>query len=153
MRDNALTRSMTTNDAQEIDAFLAEMRDAWASGDADRYASMFTEDAVYVIFVGIASLGRKAIARDHEPVLTKWQRGSQMSMRVLDRRLIAHDVAVVLTEGGIGTRARIPHDKMQTFTLVRTADGWRCAAFQNTKKNRLFIRMNERAMHRSRSAA
>ena len=63
------------------------------------------------------------------------------TLRVLSLRHLGDDVAVVLTEGGIGTR-RIPIDKVQTFTMVRRDGRWQCAAFQNTKKNRFFIRMN-----------
>ncbi|WP_163543264.1 SgcJ/EcaC family oxidoreductase [Occultella kanbiaonis] len=135
-------------DLAGLDEYFADLREAWASGDARRYADLFTQDATYVIFAGIASVGRDAIARDHEPVLTKWQRGTRMSMNVLERRVLAPGVVSVLTEGGIGKGARLPLDKLQTFTLVRTADGWRCAAFQNTKRNRLFVAMNARAMRK-----
>ena len=129
-------------DTTTIDGCLARIQRAWNDGDAAAYAREFTDDASYVIYAGIVSLGRAAIERDHEPVLQKWQRGTRMAMRVIETREIAPGVAVVVTEGGIGKGRRIPLDKVQTFTLVRTDDGWKCSAFQNTKKNRLFIRMN-----------
>ncbi|MCD5344834.1 SgcJ/EcaC family oxidoreductase [Agromyces sp. H3Y2-19a] len=129
---------------------LERIRSAWDSGDASAYAAEFTDDASYVIFAGLASLGREAIRRDHVPVFEQWQRGSRMAMRVLDLRLVGPDVAIAVTEGGIGKRARIRLDKMQTFVMVREADAWRCAAFQNTRKNRLFITMNRLAAPRDR---
>ncbi|HET8780708.1 MAG TPA: SgcJ/EcaC family oxidoreductase [Agromyces sp.] len=131
-------------------AALDRIRAAWDAGDASDYAAEFTDDASYVIFAGMHDLGRDAIRRTHVPVFDKWQRGSRMSMRVLDLRFIAPDVAVVVTDGGIGKRARIRHDKMQTFVMVRDGEGWRCAAFQNTKKHRLFIAMNRMADPRPR---
>lgn len=131
-------------------AALDRIRAAWDAGDASDYAAEFTDDASYVIFAGMHDLGRDAIRRSHVPVFEKWQSGSRMSMRVLDLRFIAPDVAVVVTDGGIGKRARIRHDKVQTFVMVRDGEGWRCAAFQNTKKHRLFIAMNRVADPRPR---
>jgi uncharacterized protein (TIGR02246 family) len=132
-------------DAAGVQAALDRIRAAWDAGDARAYAEEFTDDASYVIFAGIVSTGRDEIREAHVPVFEKWQRGSRMSMRVLDLRFPAPDVAIAVTEGGIGTRERIPHDKVQTFVLVRDGERWRCCAFQNTKKNRLFIAMNRRA--------
>ena len=124
---------------------LDRIRTAWDSGDATAFAAEFTEDASYVIFAGMHYLGRGAIRRSHVPVFGKWQRGSRMSMRVLDLRFPTPDVAIALTEGGIGKRARIPHDKVQTFVMVRVGVEWRCAAFQNTRKQRLFMAINRLA--------
>lgn len=58
------------------------------------------------------------------------------------------DAAVVLTEGGIGKRRPIRHDKVQTFVFVRDGEHWLCAAFQNTKRNRLLAAVNEREKKR-----
>lgn len=74
-------------------------------------------------------------------------------MRVLDVRMLGADTAVVLTEGGVGTGRAVRHDKVQTFVLVREADRWRCAAFQNTRRNRLFAAINAREKRRSAIAA
>jgi len=143
---------MHPNDAEfaEVDACLARMVSAWNAGDAAAFADEYTTDASYVIFAGIVSLGREEIRRSHVPVLERWQKGTRMSMRVLDRRVVGETV-VMVTEGGIGKAARIRLDKVQTFVFVRENEVWRCAAFQNTKKNSLFIRVNERAMRRVRS--
>jgi len=137
----------TTETHTEIIEALERIRIAWDEGDAAAYAAEFTEDATYVIFAGLVSRGRAEIHADHIPVFEKWQRGTRMSMRVLDVRTYG-DVAVVLTDGGIGKGSRIGHDKVQTYTLVREGDRWRCAAFQNTKRNRLFAALNAREKKR-----
>lgn len=126
----------------EIEATLDRMKAAWNAGDAAAYAAEFTGDATYVIFAGIVSIGRDRIRADHVPVFERWQRGSRMSMRILDLRFVAPGTAIVLTEGGVRKRSPIRHDKVQTFVMVRDDDQWRCSAFQNTSKNRLFIAMN-----------
>jgi uncharacterized protein (TIGR02246 family) len=136
------------HDTAGIRDALDRMVAAWDAGDARAFADEFTEHASYVIYVGLVYQGRDEIERGHQPVFEKWQKGTRMSMLVRSIRLLDDTTAVVLTEGGIGRR-RIRRDKVQTYTFQRGTDGrWRCAAFQNTKKNRLFIRMNARATAR-----
>lgn len=127
---------------------LDRMRRAWDAGDADAYSREFTPDATYVIFAGIVSRGRDEIRTDHQPVFERWQRGSRMSMRILQARRLGSDAVVVLTEGGIGKGSRIRHDKVQTYAFVRQEGRWQCAAFQNTRRNRLLAAMNARAKRR-----
>lgn len=127
---------------------LDRIQRAWDAGDATAHAAEFTEDATYVIFAGIVSTGRAAIRADHVPVFERWQRGSRMSMRIVDARMLSERAAVVVTEGGIGKGARIRHDKVQTFVMVREGDRWLCASFQNTKRNRLFAAVNAREKQR-----
>ncbi|WP_369375257.1 SgcJ/EcaC family oxidoreductase [Promicromonospora sp. Populi] len=135
---------------QSLEHLLDQMVTAWDSGDAQAYASLFTPTATYVTFAGSVSSGRDAIARDHEPVLTRFQRGSRMRMRVTSTRLISDDVAIVVSEGGISKGKRIPLDKVQTFVLERQLDGtWLCSAFQNSKKNRLMIWLASRGGDRA----
>src|SRR5208282_4225535 len=56
----------------------------------------------------------------------------------------------VLTVGGIGEKAPIAYDKIQTFTLVRRGDRWLCAAFQNTAmSDRAKTAFNQRPNERS----
>lgn len=128
--------------AQGVEEVLNRLVAAWDAGDARAYAAEFTEDATYVIYAGIAYEGRPEIERSHVPVFETYQRGSKMTMRVLGARQLSDDVVVVLTEGGLGRRQPAALNKVQTFTLVREADRWRCAAFQNTKKNRAMIAVN-----------
>ena len=135
---------------EQIERTVARMVDAWDRGDATAYASQFTEDATYVIFAGIVSHGREAIRRDHVPVLTKWKKGSRMRVSIKSIRHISEDTAVVLSEGGFSKRAAIPLDKVQTFVFARQDSGeWLCAAFQNTKKNKLMTWFNDRASNSS----
>lgn len=134
-----------------VTSALDRIRDAWDVGDAAAYAAEFTEDATSVIFTGIVSHGREEIHADHVPVFERWQRDSRMSMEVIDARMLGDDVAVIVTEGGVGKGARIRHDKVQTFVLVREGERWLCASFQNTKRNGLFAKMN--AMEKKRLAA
>ncbi|GAB10493.1 hypothetical protein GOARA_057_00170 [Gordonia araii NBRC 100433] len=122
---------------------LERMRAAWDAGDPGAYAAEFTDDATYVIFIGTLTVGREAIRDDHVPLFERWQKGSKMSLKVVDVKQLGPDVAIVVTEGGIGKGSRIKLDKVQTYVFVREPDRWRCAAFQNTKRKRLFAAINE----------
>jgi uncharacterized protein (TIGR02246 family) len=132
---------------------LENLRAAWDAGDAHAYASLFEEDATYVIYVGQACRGRAEIERVHEEVFTKWQRGSRMALQVVDCRLVRHDVAVLLTEGGVGKGPKIHRDKLQTFTWVHRPEGWRCASFQNTRRSRWFSLLQRWAGARQSNSA
>ena len=122
---------LTQQDSAE--ACLQRIKTAWDAGDARRYAAEFTQDATYVIFLGDAQMGRAEIERTHIDVLGKWQRDMKMAVKPLSVRTIAPDVVSILTAGGLGKAEPIAYDKLQTFVFVRTGDGWKCAAFQNTK--------------------
>jgi uncharacterized protein (TIGR02246 family) len=123
----------------EIEETLAAIVRAWDAGDAASFARLFTDDATYVVYFGASYVGRQAIERAHVPLFERYGRGSRMRLEIRARRLLTSDTAVVLTEGGVGKSGRLPLDKVQTFTLVRTEAGWKCAAFQNTKKNQFFL--------------
>jgi len=113
-----------------IEDCLERIRSAWNAGDAKAFAAEFTEDATFVVWTGTPLLGRLEIERAHLDVLA---RETSMKLKVLSTTFPADDVAVVLTVAGVGTGAAIPFEKMQTSTLVRQENQWRCAAFQNTE--------------------
>ncbi|MFZ2238099.1 MAG: SgcJ/EcaC family oxidoreductase [Gordonia amarae] len=127
---------------------LERMRLAWNAGDADAYAAEFAEDATYVIFTGALTVGSASIRDDHIPLFTTWQKGSRLSIRVLDVNRLHDDAVVVVTEGGIGKGKTVRHNKMQTYVFVRQPDRWVCSAFQNTRRNRLLNAINSREQKR-----
>lgn len=137
-------------DTLAIRASLNRMVEAWDDGDAAKFAAEFSAEATYVIFVGLVYEGRAEIEEGHVPVLEKWQKGTRMSQHVRSIRFLGDDVATVLSEGGIGKR-RVRHDKIQTYVFRRDFEGrWACESFQNTKMNRLFIRINALSTRRTR---
>ena len=131
---------------QPVDTFgscLDRIRKAWNAGDARAYAGEFTDDATYIIFLGDLLIGREAIERNHVPVFSRWQHGTKMVVKPVEVRQISDDAVSVVTIGGVGKGARIPFDKLQTFTFVSRDGRWFCAAFQNT----LMSRASKRALN------
>ena len=112
---------------------LERIRLAWNAGDANAFAMEFTDDATYIIFLGEPLLGREQIRSTHVDVLGKWQKGTQMVIKIISGRSLNPDTVSVLTAGGIGTSQDIPYDKLQTFTIIRRDGRWMCTAFQNTE--------------------
>jgi uncharacterized protein (TIGR02246 family) len=69
-----------------IEDCLGRIRTAWNAGDARAFASSFTEEATYVIFLGEALIGRAEIEANHVDVFTKWQKGTRMAVKARERR-------------------------------------------------------------------
>jgi len=120
----------------EFDVLHAKLVAAWASGDAEAYAGCFTDDATYVAFDGDTFIGRDGIAKSHRPLFAKWLKGSrlvqeQLSVRRSGDVFIAHGMGAVLPKG----RSTISDSRRstQTYVAVKTADGLKFAAFQNTR--------------------
>lgn len=133
---------------EEIITTLDGLVDAWNDADAERYGAGFTDDATYVAFTGTVYRGRADIAAGHAALFAGLLKGTKLVSRDVEVRLLADTVAVATAQGDTskGDRRR-KVGKVQTYTLVREADGeWRVAAFHNTQHRALMewlqFRMN-----------
>ncbi|WP_113703769.1 SgcJ/EcaC family oxidoreductase [Nonomuraea lactucae] len=115
-----------------------QLKDAWDRGDGDAYGACFTEDATYTTFVGTVYRGRADIAAGHQALFGAFLKGTVMFNDLVEIRFLGPDAAVVLGTGDVGRKRPRALGKVQTYTLVREADGrWRIAAFHNTKRKSL----------------
>jgi uncharacterized protein (TIGR02246 family) len=133
LRDQTTTRTAVHN-------AVSRVADAWADGDPDQYAALFTEDADYTAFDGTRMAGRQAIADGHRTLFAGIMKNSRMTMESSSIRFPAPDVAVVCLLGGIvmswQRNRTTPSGKRRsavTFVLVRRDEGWLVTAFQNTR--------------------
>ncbi|ACQ80096.1 conserved hypothetical protein [Beutenbergia cavernae DSM 12333] len=133
-----------THDETAVRDVLDRAAAAWDAGDAEAYSALFTPDAPYVTFMGTTYLGGAEIARGHAPLFTSFLKGTRMYSDVVALTFPAADVAVVLTHGDVAKSRPRRLPKVQTYTLVRTPDGWRIASFQNTQRKRLLERIGLR---------
>jgi len=124
----------------EVLAVVDRLVDAWDRGDAAAYAAEFTADAPYVTFMGTTYLGPAGIERSHAALFRRFLKGTRMYARVVSVSVPHPDVAVVVAEGDVAAKPPRRMPKVKTFTVVRTAAGWRVAAFQNTQRKRLLER-------------
>lgn len=125
-------------DREEVLAVLSRLADAWNSGDAAAYASLFTEDADYVTFFGMRLPGRELIESSHRALFEGPLRGSKIGgPGDASVRFPREDVAVVVSGGGSaldgGDAVAQGRESTLTFVLVRSGTGWLITAFQNTR--------------------
>lgn len=132
---------MTTTPTDEtLRGVLTELGRAWNAGDAEAYADLFTPTASYVTFDGRLLAGREQIQQVHRFLFAGPLRGSTM---VTDADAIesvptrTDDLAVIVSTGAIRLAdqpATPDRDSIQTLVLTPTEQGWRIAAFQNTRR-------------------
>ena len=113
---------------------------AWAAGDPEAYASVFTPDADYVTFLGSRHKGREAIALFYAPLFKKLLHGSRLRTQITHLRYLTPDVALIQARAAVTKQVRRWNrraDRVNTSIAVRTDDGWLLAASQNTTHRRL----------------
>ncbi|MEU6741944.1 SgcJ/EcaC family oxidoreductase [Streptosporangium sandarakinum] len=126
------------SDIAAVRALLEETKEAWDRGDGIAYGAAFTDDATDVTFVGTVYRGAKEIGAAHQALFDSFLKGTRLSMEILDIRFYGPDTAVVVSRGDVHKGKPKKLGKLQTYTVVRGADGrWRIAAIQKTKHNRL----------------
>ncbi|OYN99067.1 DUF4440 domain-containing protein [Enemella evansiae] len=131
---------MTTTPTDEtLRHVLSELGRAWNAGDARAYADLFTPTASYVTFDGRLLAGREQIEQVHRFLFTGPLRGSTMvtgddAIESVPTR--TDDLAVIVSTGAVQLADRPvadDRDSIQTLVLTRVEQGWRIAAFQNTR--------------------
>jgi uncharacterized protein (TIGR02246 family) len=135
----------TQSAEQAVRRVFAAMEDAWNRGDADAFGACFTAEATYTTFMGTVYRGRADIAEGHRALFAKALKGTTMVNELADIRFAGPDVAIVTGRGDVGARRPRRLPKVQTYTLVREADGqWRIAAFHNTRRKPLMEALTTR---------
>jgi len=124
-------------DEAAVRTLYEQLMDGWNQGSAESFAAPFSEDGDLVGFDGTRLRGRDEIVSFHKPLFDKWLKGTRLVGRVESVRFLAPGVALMHAHGGTimrGKTAAAPdRDSVQTLVAVRTAAGWRLAAFQNTR--------------------
>jgi uncharacterized protein (TIGR02246 family) len=113
---------------------------AWAAGDPEAYASVFTPDWDYVTFLGSHYKGRDAIAASYAPLFKKLLKGSRPDFEITQLRFLTPDMAIIHAKGAVAKRTRRRYrrnTRVNTTIAVRTDRRWLIAASQNTTHRRL----------------
>ncbi|MDI1461327.1 SgcJ/EcaC family oxidoreductase [Catellatospora sp. KI3] len=134
-----------TADRDAVSAVLDAISRAWDAADADAFGRAFTEDASYITFVGTEYRGRADITESHRALFRAFTKGTRLIGEITSLRFPGPDTAVAVGRGDTYKR-RPPAEpsKIQTFVLVRQPDGWRVAAFHNTRRRPLMEAMQFR---------
>jgi uncharacterized protein (TIGR02246 family) len=133
---------MTTTHAERTDesavrSLYDELIAGWNEGSGRRFAAAFTVDGDLVAFDGTHLHGRQVIEEFQQMLFDKWLKGSRLTGGVSEVRFLGPDTAVVHAVGGTIKRGKTKpgraRDSIQTLVAHRTGEGWRIAAFQNTR--------------------
>ncbi|WP_433247723.1 SgcJ/EcaC family oxidoreductase [Streptosporangium sp. CA-135522] len=125
-------------DIAAVRALLERTCDAWNRGDGAAYGTAFTDDATDVTFVGTIYQGAQEIGAAHQVLFDSFLKGTRLAMEIVDIRFYGADTAVAVTRGDTYKGRPKKLGKVQTYTIVRGADGrWRIAAIQKTKHQSL----------------
>jgi uncharacterized protein (TIGR02246 family) len=128
---------MTMTDDAALHELFDRMCQAWTDGDAHAYGECFTPDSDYVSFDGARAVGREPMVDAHDRLFRGVLTGSKLVGQIESIRYLDADVALVHATGSVlvAWRTRLPKRRLsrQTLVAVRTDDGWRFAALQNTR--------------------
>jgi uncharacterized protein (TIGR02246 family) len=124
-------------DEAEVRDLYRRLLDGWNRGSGPAFAAPFAEDGDLVAFDGTHFEGREEISSFHQELFDRWMKGTRLVGEVRDVRFLGSDVAVVHAVGGTVMRGKTEpspeRDSIQTLVATREDDGWRLAAFQNTR--------------------
>jgi uncharacterized protein (TIGR02246 family) len=130
-------RSASSQDEQSVRGLYRQFMDAWDKGDATALAAVFTDDGDLVGFDGTHLRGRAVIEEFQQKLFDKYLKGTRLTGTVNAVRFLHPDTAVMHAIGGTILRRKTKparaRDSIQTLVAARTDDGWRLAAFQNTR--------------------
>jgi uncharacterized protein (TIGR02246 family) len=127
-----------TADTTAVREVLDQVYRAWAAGDADTFAALYTDD-VSVVMPGVLNRGRTAV-RDHMAAgFAGPLKGSAGVDEPIEIRLYG-DTAVVLSTAGIRlageTEPAAERAVHATWVLVRVDGYWQIAAYANAPVRR-----------------
>ena len=124
-------------DEAEIRAIHQQMTDAWNVGDAEAFASGFTEDADFIAFEGTHLKGRLEIVSFHHKLFEGPVKGTRIQGEVKFVRFLSSKLAVM--HGAIqvtlpGESEPSPgRNSMQLFVAVKRGKDWFVEAMQNSR--------------------
>ena len=121
---------MNESDRVGIGELLAELRAAWAAGDAGAFGAVFADDVVFVNILGQEQVGRRDVAEYHEAVFATVYRGTHLELGEPSLDEIAPGMVLARVEAwvvGDGFR-RATHAMM---LIMRDGHSWTIRAFHN----------------------
>ena len=130
---------MTTDTSTDsVMSVIHAVYDAWADGDADTFAKLYTEDAS-VVQPGIYKKNNEVIRTTMAAGFAGPLKGSRVIDEPQSVRFLGPDAAVVITEGGVlmAGQAEVPAERQvrSTWVLARQDEQWLVVAYQNSPAN------------------
>jgi len=127
----------TTEDEKQLRELFENIAAAWNKGDAQLFASYYTEDCDYITFMGQHIKGRQANAAAHQILLDKFLKGSQLKKQIKSIQFLKEDIALIHGTGAVQLHwQKQPSEKSQSITTnvaVKENGEWKVRAFHNCR--------------------
>ncbi|HEY2582267.1 MAG TPA: SgcJ/EcaC family oxidoreductase [Mucilaginibacter sp.] len=135
--ENNEMQALHFDDEKAIYGLLTNLRNAWAKGDGESYAAIFTEDAHYVEAPGNWVQGRKVIAERHQRIFDTFFKNTRIDGKYTTTlQPITSDVVLVHGQGTVLFKGESEKDAdpngIMTLCIVKRNQQWQIASFQNT---------------------
>jgi uncharacterized protein (TIGR02246 family) len=136
--ENGDHRMTDSNPADRVVGVIQAVYDAWADGDADTFAKLYTDDAS-VVQPGIYKKNNEVIRTTMAAGFAGPLKGSRVIDEPQSVRFLGPDAAVVITEGGVlmAGQTEVPAERevRSTWVLARRDEQWLVVAYQNSPAN------------------
>ncbi len=162
MKDSKI--KLSDADLKAIDELFENFNNAWAYGDAEAYASLFCEDAIFVGAPGFRLIGRDVIKKEHREMFETMFKHSTIDGKY-EKEIQALSTEIVLIHSlgnlffpGQSIEKSSPTG-LTTFCLTKREGVWKITLFQNTPtgnfrhlkfiwrflKSRIYLLLNKKA--------
>ena len=123
------------NERIEIEKTVKILVDAWTDGDANKFASPFTDDADFMVWFGLHLTGKQEIATGHNFIFKAFYANTIWGLEIKKFRFIGNNVALVHCAGAVikldDAKPNEP-DAVPLLVLNKIDDQWKIIALQNT---------------------
>ncbi len=119
----------------QIEMVVNSLVDAWSKGDAELFASNFSEDADFTVWFGMRLNGRQEIAFGHNIIFKEFYANTIWDLKIDKTRRIGADVALVHCSGSVikaGENSPSEPDAVPLLVFQKINDNWKITTLQNT---------------------
>jgi uncharacterized protein (TIGR02246 family) len=130
------TRNARNADEAAIHENVKQLEAGWNAKQGALFAKPFAEDADYVVINGMYFKGRTAIEKAHQQIFNTVHKNTTLSLAIRQIRFLRPDVALVHVSGRLDApenEKQFVADASMTMVMTRDKQGWKIAAFQNTR--------------------
>lgn len=132
---SAQNQNGRAEDEKAISNVIRNIEDAWAAGDATRFADNFADDVDYTVWNGYRLYGRQDNVREHQAIFDTIYKNTQMKAEIVKIRFLTDDVAAVQAKSKLYRNGK-PLDNVPTVVpllVFQKMNGiWKVAVLQNT---------------------
>ena len=122
-------------ESKQIENIIKTLVEAWSHGDAEMFASPFSEDADFTVWFGMKLSGQKEIAFGHNIIFKEFYANTVWDLKIDKVRFVGQDVALVHCSGAIlkeGMDSPNEPDAVPLLILNKIDNDWKIIALQNT---------------------